>query len=147
MYKHILIPTDGSDVAEKAVTAGINFARESGARVTLFTAVPEYTAPSEVEVLSHRFVSMSEHDRNSEKLANDVLLRAARQASAAQLKFDTDYVQSNQPWQAIIDAAQRHGCDAIVMASHGRKGLAAVWHGSQTREVLTHSTLPTLVYR
>ena len=69
------------------------------------------------------------------------------QARAARLEFDTDYAQSNRPWQAIIDAAQRHGCDAIFMASHGRKGLAAVWHGSQTRQVLTHSTVPTLVYR
>lgn len=147
MYKHILIPTDGSEVAEKAVAAGIDFARDAGAKVTLFTAVPEYAPPSEVEVMSRRFVSMGEHDRNSEKLAGGILAHAAQQARAAKLRFDTAYVQSNQPWQAIIDAAERHGCDAIFMASHGRKGLAAVWHGSQTHEVLTHSTLPTLVYR
>jgi nucleotide-binding universal stress UspA family protein len=147
MYKHILIPTDGSEVAEKAVTAGIDFAREAGARVTLFTAVPEYEPPSESDIMARHIVSMAEHARESEKLANGVLAHAADQARAARLHFDTAYVQSNQPWQAIIDAAKRYGCDAIFMASHGRKGLAAVWHGSQTREVLTHSTLPTLVYR
>ena|SRR5688500_17928040 len=147
MYKHILIPTDGSDVAEKAVAAGIEFARESGARITLFTAVPEYQLPSEGDVYAGRLVSIADHARKSEELANGILARPSDQARTARLEFGTDYAQSNTPWQAIIDAAERHGCDAIFMASHGRKGLAAVWHGSQTREVLTHSTLPTLVYR
>jgi len=147
VYKHILIPTDGSEVAEKAVTAGIDFAREAGARVTLFTAVPEYEPPSEGAIMARRVVSIADHARESERMASGILSNAIRQARAARLEFDTDCAQSNQPWQAIIDAAQRHGCDAIFMASHGRKGLAAVWHGSQTRQVLTHSTVPTLVYR
>ena len=147
MYKHILIPTDGSEVAEKAVAAGIDFARESGARVTLFTAVPEYEPPSEADAYAGRLVSIADHARKSEELARGVLARASDQARAARLEFKTDYAESNRPWHAIIDAAERHGCDAIFMASHGRKGLAAAWHGSQTREVLTHSTLPTLVFR
>ena len=147
MYKHILIPTDGSEVAEKAVAAGVEFAREAGAKVTLFTAVPEYEPPREGAILAGRVVSMADHARNSEKLANGVLAHAAHQARAANLQFESAYAQSNHPWQAIIDAAERHGCDAIFMGSHGRKGLAALWHGSQTREVLTHSKIPTLVYR
>ena len=147
MYKHILIPTDGSETAAKAVGAGIDFARETGARVTFFTAVPEYEFPSETDVISGRFVSPEEHARDSEEKANGILAPAAEQARAARLEFDTDYAQSDQPWQAIVGAAQRHACDAIFMSSHGRKGLAAAWHGSQTREVLTHSTIPTLVYR
>ena len=147
MYKHILIPTDGSELADKAVSAGIDFARESGARITLFTAVPEYQPPSESEVLGRRVESIAEHARASQSRANGILSSASRQAREARVQFDIDYAQSNQPWQAIIDAATRRGCDAIFMASHGRKGLAALWHGSQTREVLTHSKLPTLVYR
>lgn len=147
MYKHILIPTDGSEVAEKAVAAGIDFARDAGAKVTLFTAVPEYEPPSETQVLARRVVSVADHARESKRLANGILAPAAEKARAANLGFETAYSQSNQPWQAIIDAAKRYGCDAIFMASHGRKGLAAVWHGSQTREVLTHSKVPTLVYR
>jgi nucleotide-binding universal stress UspA family protein len=129
------------------VTAGIDFAREAGARVTLFTAVPEYEPPSEGAIMARRVVSIADHARESERMASGILSNATRQARAARLEFDTDYAQSNRPWQAIIDAAQRHGCDAIFMASHGRQGLAAVWHGSQTREVLTHSSIPTLVYR
>jgi len=147
MYKHILIPTDGSAIAEKAVTAGLEFARETSAKVTLFTAVPEYQPPSECDVMARRVVSVAEHDRNSEQRAQEILARAVDEARAAKLTFDTAYVQSNQPWQAIIEAAEHHGCDAIFMASHGRKGLAAAWYGSQTKEVLTHTTLPTLVYR
>jgi nucleotide-binding universal stress UspA family protein len=148
MYKHILIPTDGSEVAEKAVAAGIEFAREASAKVTLFTAVPEYQPPGEGEVLARRPVtSMADHARNSEKKAKGILAPAVRQARAAGLAFDTNFVQSNHPWQAIIDAAQRHGCDAIFMGSHGRKGLARLVHGSETQEVLTHSTIPTVVYR
>jgi nucleotide-binding universal stress UspA family protein len=147
MYQHILIPTDGSEVAEKAVTAGIDFARDAGAKVTLFTAVPEYEPPSETQVLARRVVSVADHARESERLARGILAPAADKARAANLRFETAFSQSNQPWQAIIDAANRYGCDAIFMASHGRKGLAAVWHGSQTREVLTHSKVPTLVYR
>jgi len=70
-----------------------------------------------------------------------------RQARAAGLAFDTNFVQSNRPWQAIIDAARRHGCDAIFIGSHARKGLSRLLHGSETQEVLTHSTIPTVVYR
>lgn len=147
MYKHILIPTDGSEIAEKAVAAGIEFAREASAKLTLFTAVPEYQPPSEGQIMARRVVSMAEHERRSEKMANGILAHAAERARAAGLEFRTDYAQSNHPWQAIIDAAQRHGCDAIFMGSHGRKGLAAMWHGSETKEVLTHSTIPTVVYR
>jgi nucleotide-binding universal stress UspA family protein len=147
MYKHILIPTDGSDVAEKAVAQGIEFAREAKARVTLFTAVPEYEPPSEAQVFARRVVSIEEHTRNSEKAASDIFAHGAQLARAAGLEFKTDYEQSNQPWQAIVNAAKRHACDAIFMASHGRKGLSRLVHGSQTVDVLTHSDIPTLVVR
>jgi nucleotide-binding universal stress UspA family protein len=147
MYQHILIPTDGSETAAKAVSAGIDFAREVGARVTFFTAVPEYELPSDTDVISGRFSSPEEHARDSAEKAKGILAPAAEQARCARLEFDTDYAQSDQPWQAIVAAVQRHACDAIFMSSHGRKGLAAAWYGSQTREVLTHSTIPTLVYR
>ena len=147
MYKHILIPTDGSEIAGKAVAAGIEFAREAGAKVTLFTAVPEYSPPSEGEIMARRVISIADHARSSEKTASGILAHAVQEARAAGLQFRTDYAQSNHPWQAIIDAAQRHGCDAIFMGSHGRKGLSKLVHGSETQEVLTHSTIPTVVYR
>ena len=147
MYKHILIPTDGSPIAEKAVAAGVEFAREAHAKVTLFTAVPEYDVPGEGQAMAHKVISMAEHARRSEQKANEVLAPAAAKARAAKLEFRTHYAQCNRPWEAIVAAARVHGCDAIVMGSHGRKGLSRLMHGSQTIDVLTHSNLPTLVVR
>lgn len=147
MYTHILIPTDGSPIAEKAVTAGIEFARETGAKVTFFTAVPEYDLPGEGKVLAHQVISIAEHARRSEISANTILEPAADKARAAKLEFRTHYAQCNRPWEAIVEAARVHGCDAIIMGSHGRKGLSRLVHGSQTIDVLTHTDIPTLVVR
>jgi nucleotide-binding universal stress UspA family protein len=147
MYKHILIPTDGSQTADKAVEAGITFAKEVGGRVTLFTAVPEYEVPNESQIRSRQIVSMEEHNSRSEKMANGILAPALQRARAAGVPFDTDFVQSNRPYKAIISAAERHRCDAIFMSSHGRSGFSKMWYGSETEDVLTHSSIPTLVYR
>jgi nucleotide-binding universal stress UspA family protein len=148
MYKHILVPTDGSATAQKAVEAGIDFARESGASITFFTAVPEYQVPLASEVMAHKPVmSMDEHERRSAEKARAILAPALERARTYGVEFESDHALSNKPYQAIIDAARRHGCDAIYMSSHGRKGLSRLLHGSQTLEVLTHSDIPTVVYR
>ena len=148
MYKHILIPTDGSGVAEKAVAAGIDFARDANAKITWFTAVPEYRPPGAEEAMGGRhLVSMEEHDRLSREQADKVLGGPAERARGAGVACETDYAQCDRPYEAIIAAAKRNGCDLIFMASHGRKGLPALFLGSETREVLTHSDIPTLVYR
>jgi len=148
MYRHILIPTDGSELARKAVDAGTDYARETGAKITLFTAVPEYEPPSEAELLArHRIKSVSEFEAEARSAAEAILAKAAASAKDANVTFDTDFALSDRPYEAIIAAAKKHGCDAIFMASHGRKGIAEMWHGSQTHEVLTHSDIPTLVYR
>jgi nucleotide-binding universal stress UspA family protein len=147
MYKHILIPTDGSEIAAKGVTAGIDYAREAGARVLFFTAGPEYEVPSEGQIMAKQVKSLWQYERESEAAARAVLDKVAAAAKGANITFETDFARSDRPYEAIIDAAKRHGCDAIFMASHGRKGLDALWHGSQTQDVLTHSDIPTLVYR
>jgi len=148
MYKHVLIPSDGSEVAEKAVGAGIEFARTVGARITAFTAVGEYELPAASDMLAHkRVVSLQEHQERAKRDADAILAKIARRAAAAGVECDADYALCNRPHEAIIAAANRHGCDLIFMASHGRSGLSALLHGSETRDVLTHSTIPTLVYR
>lgn len=148
MYKHILIPTDGSQVAQKGVVAGVEYAREAGASVTFFTAVPEYQPPSEAQVLARaKVVSFAEHERNCKQLADRILAPAVEQARAAGLVFSTDHELCDHPWEAIVGAARRHGCDAIVMGSHGRKGLSRLVHGSRAIDVLSHCELPTLVVR
>jgi nucleotide-binding universal stress UspA family protein len=147
MYKHILIPTDGSQTAHKAVEAGIAFAREANAKVTLFTAVPEYQPPSEAEIRGRQVISLWDHERLSRDKALAILEPTAQRVRAAGVDCDTAFAESDHPYAAIIEAAERRGCDLILMASHGRSGLAELWYGSETREVLTHSRIPTLVYR
>ena len=147
MYKHILIPTDGSETAAKAVDAGIDYAREAHARVTLFTAVPEYQPPGEGEVVPRRLLSLADHERLSREKAERVVAAAIVRARAAGVACDMDFALSDRPHEAIVAAARRNGCDAIFMATHGRKGLAALWHGSQTSAVLRESDLPMMVLR
>ncbi|MDF3009989.1 MAG: UspA domain protein [Burkholderiales bacterium] len=147
MYKHILIPTDGSAVADKAVEAGIEFAREAQAQVTLFTAVAEYEVPTAGELMSRRASSLSAHEELSRRKADAILGPAQSRARAAGVACDTDFVLDDRPYHAIIEAAKRHGCDAIFMSTHARQGLAKLWYGSETVEVLEHSDIPTLVYR
>ena len=146
MYTHLLIPSDGSDVAEKAVKAGIEFARSIGARVTAFTAVPEYRLPAEV-MSNKRVPSLQQHEEWAKRQAQSVLSAIAERAAEAGVACDSDYALCDRPHEAIVDAAKRNGCDLIFMASHGRSGLSALIHGSETRGVLTGSTIPTLVYR
>ena len=148
MYKHILIPTDGSEVAHKGVAAGIDYAREAGAKVTLFTAVPAYEPPGEGPLLSHaKVISLEEHERQSAATANGILERATQAVRDAGVDFQTDHALNDHPWEAIVEAARKHGCDAIIMGSHGRKALSRLFYGSQAIDVLTHSDLPTLVVR
>jgi nucleotide-binding universal stress UspA family protein len=147
MYKHILIPLDGSPTADKALEAGIEFARGAKARVTLFTAVPEYQPPGEAELMARRAVSLWDHERLSRDKAQAILLPAAERLRAAGIECATDYAERNRPHEAIIDAARAHGCDLILMSSHGRRGLSELWYGSETQAVLKHSSIPTLVYR
>jgi nucleotide-binding universal stress UspA family protein len=148
MYSHLLIPSDGSELADKAVKAGIEFARTVGAKVTAFTAVPEYELPSSADVMSHKRIrSPLDHENFVKEQAQAILVRIAERAAAAGVACDRDYTLCNRPDQAIIDAAKRNGCDLIFMASHGRSGLSALVHGSETRGVLSGSTIPTLVYR
>lgn len=148
MYRHLLIPSDGSEVAQKAVVAGIEFARSIGARVTAFTAMPEYRLPGSGELMARKLLpSPKQHEDWAKREADAILAAIAERATAAGVACDGDYALSDAPHEAIIDAAKRNGCDLIFMASHGRSGLSALLHGSETRGVLSGSTIPTLVYR
>ena len=147
MFRHILVPTDGSETAEKAVAAGVDYAREAGARVLFFTAVPEYHLPSEPELMAKQGMPLSQYERQAAQAAGALLDKVARRAKEANVAFETDYAMSDRPASAIIEAARKHGCDAIFMATHGRSGFSAFLHGSETRDVLVNSDIPTFVYR
>lgn len=147
MYKHILLPIDDSKLAAKAIKDGIALARSMNARVTAFTAVPEYRIPSETEVMARRAVSLVEHEKRVAKKAKAILGRVSRRAAAAGIDCATDFTLNDRPDEAIAAAAKKHACDLIVMASHGRSGLSALLNGSQTRGVLARTAVPTLVLR
>ena len=147
MYKHILIPTDGSELAGHAVAAGIAFAKSVNARVTAFIALEEYRVPSEAAVMAHHIKSVEQHDAEAAGKAEAILGPVRERAAAAGVACDSCHALSDRPYAAIIAAADEHGCDLIFMASHGRRGLRALVYGSQAQGVLTHSTIPTLVYR
>jgi nucleotide-binding universal stress UspA family protein len=144
MYRHILIATDGSPPAETAVEGGIALARQFGAKLTFFTAMPRYGAAHAGHA---RLPSADEHHRRTRHQAERVLERPVRLAREAGVESCTLYLENDLPYQAIIDAAELQGCDLIVMASHGRGLLGALLYGSVTRAVLASSRIPALVYR
>ena len=146
MYRHILIPTDGSELAEHAVTHGLSLAKSVGAKVSVIVAEPPFNWISVSEATGRRISEeTAKHAEQIKKHATGVLNRAANAAKQAGVSCDTIQVESEQPYQAIIAAAKDKGCDLIVMASHGRSGLSGVLLGSVTNKVLTHTKTPVLV--
>jgi nucleotide-binding universal stress UspA family protein len=145
MYRHILIPIDGSELASKAVEPGITLARQYGAKLTFVTAMPRYRLPDEGDARLGSALTVDEHHRRTREKAQRILAGPARQAHAAGIDYDTLYLENDRAYQGIIDAAELKGCDLIVMSSHRRGALAALLYGSETRAVLTHSRIPTLV--
>lgn len=147
MYKHILIPTDGSELAQQAVIAGIAFAKSVNAKVTAFTAVEEYPLPSEAEIMSHHAKSLEQHTAEAKQKAEAILGPVRERAAAAGVACETRHALNDRPYLAIIEAADKQGCDLIFMASHGRRGISGALLGSETQKVLHEGRIPVLVYR
>ena len=147
MFKNILVPTDGSELSDSTVARAVSFASEAGARLTFFYAQPDFPMPIYGEGALIDPTTPDQFRRAAKEEADRILAEAKAMAEKENVPCDTDTVVSDTPWEAIIDCAQRHGCDLIFMASHGRRGLAGLLLGSETQKVLTHSKLPVLVYR
>ncbi|HEY1778989.1 MAG TPA: universal stress protein [Roseiarcus sp.] len=145
MFKHILIPTDGSDLSRKAVLYGVQLARETSAKVTSITVSEPYRSPPVDAVLFP--LDQGDYEEASRGLSERAMEQVRMAGQAAGVPVETIREIHDQPFRAIIDAAHAQGCDLIVMASHGRRGLSALLLGSETSKVLTHSTIPVLVYR
>ena len=134
MYTHILIPTDGSELAGKGVQHGVALAKRIGAKVTILTVLPPDMITTDREMIEIRKERM-------QKQLDAVAMQTAGVAC------ETIQVEHEHPYQAIINTADSKGCDLIVMASHGRRGISAIVLGSETVKVLTHCKIPVLVYR
>ena len=145
MYRHFLIPTDGSDLAERAVTHGLSLAKFVGAKVTVII-VEEPVPAVWWSVAKYQLADITTKcDEEIKKHAKSVLDRVTNAAKQAGVPCDTVQVEDVQPYEAIIATATDRGCDLIVMASHGRSGLSAVVLGSVTNKVLTYTKVPVLV--
>lgn len=145
VFKHILLPTDGTPAAEAAVEAGLRIARETGASVTAVHVMPVlhmFTYEPGVTESVHETVR-----KDREMHSKQYLEHVAQLAAAAGVPCKTMLVTSDYPYEAIIDAARTRHCDLIAMAAHGRQGIKALLLGSETQKVLTHSAIPVLVLR
>ena len=149
MYKHILVPTDGSALSDKAVAAAIKLAQILGARITAFHAMEPYPLQGAYAAEASGVAELQPEifAERSEEYAKRVLEAVGNAANAANVKCTTEYATSRSPSQAIVEKAGTGNCDLIVMASHGRRGLEGFLLGSETQKVLTHSSIPVLVYR
>ena len=144
MYKRILVPTDGSEITQKSVQTAIELAKSLGAQLhTLCVKEPfPYGAISEMQPTPPQ-----EFFDAQERIATRHVAAVAESCAAAGVACEALTVEGLHPWEAIIEHAERTGCDLLVMASHGRRGVSALLLGSETQKVLTHTKIPVLVVR
>lgn len=145
MYEHILIATDGSELGDRAVSAGLSLARCVSARVTVLmvTEPPTNLVPEDLVGET----SENEHDAKHYPAAAAVLAEARERAQGMGLQCTTLHVLYKFPAETITEVAQARACDLIVMASHGRRGVARLLLGGETVRVLTYASVPVLVCR
>ena len=149
MYEHILLPTDGSDVAEAGIAHGLNLACKHGSKVTVVTVTEplggqfafasDLWSPSEEETAAF--------DEAQAQIAERILSPVRKRARALGLQVETLHVPWRRVAGALVDAASGKGCSLIVMSSHGRSGMNRIMLGSQTAEVLATAGVPVLVVR
>jgi len=145
MFSHILLPTDGSQLSQVAVQQGVKFAKDIHARVTGLYVVPERSYSIYEAELPGKFKDEAAAEWKAK--AEQHLSALSKVAKEAGVSCDVVLESSDQPYEAIINVADKKGCDLIMMASHGRRGVGALLLGSETQKVLTHSKIPVLVYR
>jgi nucleotide-binding universal stress UspA family protein len=146
MFKNILIPTDGSEQSQRAVRLGVELAKVHDARITGIHVIPDYHLLIAYE---GAFDPVTEEriEEEAKARAETYLAHVRQTATEAGIPCSTVCETSDHPYDAILRTAETNGCDLILMTSHGRKGLAAVLLGSETRKVLTHTKVPVLVVR
>ena len=137
MYNRILVPTDGSELSDKALEAAADFAKALGSSIVIITVIEPY---SYTNLSEYRPESIDQYDSRVKEMAQELVEKKDINCEVVAFK-------SFSPAEAIIDAANEYNCDLIFMASHGRQGFAAVLLGSETQKVLTHSKIPVMVYR
>ncbi len=147
MHKHILIATDGSEVATHALEHGLNLARQLGARVTIMTVTELWSVFDMARDARSAVNPIEAYERLASEQASKVLTAASARAAELGVPAETLHIRDLKPSEAIVQTSDDRGCDLIVMASHGRTGMNKLLLGSETARVLAMSTKPVLVYR
>jgi nucleotide-binding universal stress UspA family protein len=145
MYKHILIASDGSELAGRAVEQGLTLAKTLGSKVTAVTVTEPWTAAVSGEWAIA--FPVEEYEKAAAANAQKILKQVSETAARIGVACETVHVQDQFPAEGIVEEAKARNCDLIVMGSHGRRGLAKFVLGSQATRVLTHSTTPMLICR
>jgi len=145
MFRHLLVPTDGSPLSTKAAKAAIEFAQAAGARITTLSVAEPYPYSALAE--STYLPDQGRYEKEMEDRARQFVAEVAELAAAAGVACDTRVALSFSPYEEITNTAKDLGCDGIFMASHGRKGINRLFVGSETQKVLAHTTLPVMVFR
>jgi nucleotide-binding universal stress UspA family protein len=148
LFKHILLPTDGSKLSDRAVERGIALARDLRARITALHVMPELRMIADESFVMPMGIELQKrYDREARARAQKMLDRVAGKAEAEGIQHQEMVVSGELPYEAIIAVAKKQKCDLIMMASHGRRGVSGLLLGSETAKVLTHSKIPVLVVR
>lgn len=149
MYKHILVPTDGSALSLKAAKEAAGLAKRLKANVTALFVIPPYSPPvvGDGQMPYNTGIAVQRYKEAAEKQASKALDKVEKAVARSQVRCEKMFVTNDQPWAGIIGVARERKCDVIVMASHGRGGLAGLLLGSETTKVLAHSKKPVLVCR
>lgn len=147
MFKHLLVPTDGSAMSTDTVNRAISFAREAGAKITFFHVKPEFPITMYGEGALIDPATPQQFSELADQQAKSILSACAEKAKAAGVTCDLLSQTNGSVHRAIVAAANEAKVDMIFMASHGRRGLSSLLLGSETHKVLTHSTIPVLVFR
>jgi nucleotide-binding universal stress UspA family protein len=149
MFRHILVPTDGSPLSLKAAKAAVELAKVHGSKITAIHVMAPYVPPTGGDGIMYYPDSFSpeQYRKAVEKEAQRALGKVRQLADSAKVAFSPLAITNDQPWESIVSAAKKKKCDIIVMASHGRRGIAGLLLGSETTKVLTHSRTPVLVCR
>jgi nucleotide-binding universal stress UspA family protein len=149
MYRHVLLPHDGSELSNAALKQAIGFAKTMGAQLTMLHVVQPFHLNVRTWATPEAMIDKIKQDHDAETVAKarEVLAKLEAEAKAQGINATSTVVFGEYPYRSIIDQAQASGCDVIVMASHGRSGLEGLLLGSETVKVLTHSKIPVLVVR
>jgi nucleotide-binding universal stress UspA family protein len=147
MFRHILVPTDGSTLSRNAAKKAIGLAKALGARVTALHVTPPHEMSFYGDFVPPNYVPSKDYEERVKKTALRYLEAIEKAAKTAGVRCKGTYVAGAQPFEQILKAAQKNRCDVIAMSSHGRSGISRLLLGSETAKVLTHSKIPVLVIR